>query len=224
MIGDCLKIDPNEDFAGKPMIRVRDFLRSISDTEVWGIERVEYGLELERSEAIRMISRLLEVGYIEERPGTDETYYDLTPKGNAFRMASAALPIHRTTADKRLKEFLERVEEIRDDPHYIFKVKKVLVFGSYLDKNRDRINDIDLAIEVVRKETDLEKHNELRMARIVKAHKEGKRFRNIIEEQWWPEIEVRMYLKSGKRSLSIHDIEDGILAITKNEVLYENSN
>ena len=43
------------------------------------------------------------------------------------------------------------------------------------------------------------------------AEKKGKKFSSFIDRLEWPEHEVRLFLKSRSRTLSIHSIHDEIL-------------
>jgi predicted nucleotidyltransferase len=60
-------------------------------------------------------------------------------------MASAAKPISRASAEKKLAEFLDRVRKVKEDDYFLYKVEKVIVFGSYLG-SADLLSDIDLAV------------------------------------------------------------------------------
>ncbi|MGW4370477.1 nucleotidyltransferase domain-containing protein [Nocardia takedensis] len=70
-------------------------------------------------------------------------------KGGAFKNASAAKPVHRATAEAALAKFLARVREVEADPMSLYVVERVILFGSMLDPDRDRVSDVDLAIGIV---------------------------------------------------------------------------
>jgi len=74
-------------------------------------------------------------------------WYELTLNGSTFALASGARPIARATAEKRVSEFLQRVKRVNTDDYYLYAVEKVIAFGSYLS-DADRLNDIDLAVEL----------------------------------------------------------------------------
>ncbi len=67
--------------------------------------------------------------------------------GNALANATAAAPISRTDADRLLKEFLIRVGIVNGDKPWLYRVGKVVIFGSYLN-SQDCVGDIDLAIRL----------------------------------------------------------------------------
>jgi predicted nucleotidyltransferase len=82
--------------------------------------------------------------------------WSTTIKGNALAMASAAGPVLRKTAERLLAEFLDRVKEVRESDTYLYRVKRVILFGSMLDQDRSHVNDIDLVVELVHKVKDRE--------------------------------------------------------------------
>ncbi len=67
----------------------------------------------------------------------------------AFRAATAAKPIRRTTADRLLSDLLERIEKLNGDDRFLGRVRKAVVFGSYIG-DADHIGDIDVAVEILR--------------------------------------------------------------------------
>ena len=74
--------------------------------------------------------------------------YCVTLLGSTFSLASAALPLRHATAERRLAEFLDRVRAVNANDGFFYRVHKVILFGSYLT-DRKRINDIDVAVELV---------------------------------------------------------------------------
>src|SRR5664280_415696 len=55
----------------------------------------------------------------------------------------------RATAQRALDGFLARVEEINANPMAGWGVRKVVLFGSFLDPSIERVGDVDLAVEMV---------------------------------------------------------------------------
>jgi predicted nucleotidyltransferase len=54
---------------------------------------------------------------------------------------------------------LERIELLNGDPHFLARVEKAVVFGSYLSRV-DRLGDVDVAIRLIPREPDHEKHRQ----------------------------------------------------------------
>src|SRR5207245_2421833 len=134
--------------------------------------------------------------------------------------ASAAQPLRRDTAERKVAEFLARVRRINEDDHYLYRVKKVLVFGSYLTA-AERMNDIDVAIELIHRWRDLDKQRALHDARVREAVRNGRRFGNISEEVSWPEKEVLLALKARSRAISLHRTDDAILERAGRKTVFE---
>ena len=132
----------------------------------------------------------------------------------------AARPLIRSTAERKLSEFMERVRQVNITGRFAFRVRKVVVFGSYLTDS-PRLGDIDIAVELVAREEDCQKQRALEDAHISYARSKARRFRNILAEVYWPRDEVGLFLKSRARAISLHTTEDAKIYGDKCKVLYE---
>ena len=210
-----MRIDSKEQIADVEILKVRDLLRRVNNTDDWEADFVVDRLKISPKKANRLINELNRRGYIEPiRIYRQKQFYRKTLKGSTLGLASAAKPVTRKTADRIFSEFMDRVRQVNSDQSFLVKVKKVLVFGSYLT-DAIRINDIDVAVELTWKENHplvLNKDKAqlaLNLSNI--AEKKGKKFSSFIDRLEWPEHEVRLFLKSRSRTLSIHSIHDEIL-------------
>ncbi|MBI2385180.1 MAG: nucleotidyltransferase domain-containing protein [Elusimicrobia bacterium] len=175
-------------------------------------------LRADQAAAREIVVELAARGYIERSAFFVEgEYWKNTIRGNAFAGATAAKPLLRASADKRLKEFLDRVEEVRRDPYYLYRVHRVILFGSYLT-SKDRINDIDLCVSLTVKEKD--KQDRLREQRVEETLRRGKVFKSFIDRLTWPETEVLKFLKAKSRSISLHTGSDAPLTAGGSKVIY----
>jgi predicted nucleotidyltransferase len=210
-----MRIDAKDKIADVEILKVRDFLRRVNNTDEWEDNFVVHRLKISPKKANRLINELNRKGYIEPiRIYEQKQFYRKTLKGSTLGLASAAKPVTRNTANKIISEFMDRVKQVNSDPSYLVKVKKVLVFGSYLT-DAIRINDIDVAVELTWKENHPMVLNEdkaqLALNLSIIAEDKGKKFSSFIDRLEWPEHEVRLFLKSRSRTLSIHSIHDEIL-------------
>lgn len=102
------------------------------------------------------------------------------------------------TADRILSKFMDRVRQVNSNPSFLVMVKKVVVFGSYLT-DAPRINDIDIAVELARKENHPMVLNKDRAQIAIDlstaAEEKGRHFSSFIDRLEWPEHEVRLFLK-----------------------------
>jgi hypothetical protein len=70
------------------------------------------------------------------------------------------------------------------------------------------LNDLDLAIELKPKEQNPEAHRSRCREQRAAAEAAGRRFQNMIDELFWPENRVRLYLKARSPRVSLHDIDE----------------
>ena len=132
-------------------------------------------------------------------------WWEITAEGQRLSSATAARPVTRATAEKALREFLRRVERVNRDGQFLGRVNRVVLFGSMLREEIDRVSDVDLAVEVLPKITDHEElaaKNRRRVERLLSA---GHRFRNILDMHFHWYREVFRFLKSGRRLISLAD-------------------
>ena len=79
---------------------------------------------------------------------------------------------------------------------------------------------MDLAVTLKSKERDARRREALEHEHIRRALDSGRRFRNIIEELFWPKYEVLQYLKARSRVVSLHESDDPIKLGAKRRVIY----
>ena len=91
------------------------------------------------------------------------------------------------------------------------------MFGSYLQPDIDNLGDLDLAVSIVRRETDGQRHVDQVLAY---ARASGRTFGVYHEMLFWPERELRMILKNYSSAISITD-EDITKFTDQFRVVYE---
>ncbi|OFX11212.1 MAG: hypothetical protein A2516_00085 [Alphaproteobacteria bacterium RIFOXYD12_FULL_60_8] len=214
-----MRVNLNERIAGQPVAKVRDLLKRGFGWS-WDTSYVVKRLDVDRAGAKKVVAALRKRGYIRKTASTSsgEDLWDNTIQGNAFGNASAAKPLLRTSADQRLKEFLARIEDVAKNPQFLYRVSTAILFGSYLTL-KDRINDIDLYLNLVPKEKDAEKRQRLEQRRTEEAVRQGRTFNTFIDQISWPQTDVLKFLKARSRSISLHT-DDRILKYGKSKVIY----
>ncbi len=205
-------------------IPVREIRKMLRKNNVLGIENVMEDLRIDKDHAIALIGELnnreLIEPYAELASYSEILYWSTTVNGNALAIAKAGKPIRRRSAEQILSKFMERVQEVTTNPYYLYKVRTVVVFGSYLSDS-PTVNDIDIALELAPKESDREHLGELIEQRIKLLLQQGKRPKNIVEYALLPQIEIYRFLKSRSRALSLHDIDDTTWQSSKHLVVYQ---
>jgi predicted nucleotidyltransferase len=125
-------------------------------------------------------------------------------------------------ADRKLAEFLDRVRALNASDYYLYRVRRVLVFGSYLT-SKDRLNDVDVAVDVVHRLEGHEVRAEADMARGRKAAEAGRQFSSFLAEMSWAYNESLLFLKARSRAISLHTTDDAILDHAPSRLVFEAS-
>jgi hypothetical protein len=185
-----------------PILEVRDLLRRFphvvrSDC----FEKAGYS----RRQAKRLVRALMTKGYLEAGP---DDQLKMTPACKAFTRGSAARRVKRETAEAALDEVIDRVRQANCNEDFLMKIKTVVVYGSYL-ADAERLGDLDLAIEL---EPRYQPENFDTWNRLYMEHfeKSGRAYRRIGYECEWAQIEVFLFLKNRRRTLSLHSMQDFI--------------
>lgn len=109
--------------------------------------------------------------------------------------------IKRTTADRMVGEFIDRVKAVNADQSYAYIVTRVILFGSYVNSDRDMIGDIDIGYEVKpRFSGSLWKDIERSKQSAYTAHC------SIVDRLYWPCEEVLKAIRGRNRYISLHSI------------------
>jgi len=143
-------LDQTLTYAGLPAVDVRDQLKQLMRRDTFRARDLNHGAPL------TLVTELLNAGLVgpSRWPAETEPEYELTTRGYAFAQA-ALTGIKRTTADKCLADVVERAKHINADPTSLYRVKEIVVFGSYLDPKRDLLANLNLAVDVRRDNFDL---------------------------------------------------------------------
>ena len=198
-----LRLRPEESIAGRPALEVRALLRRLRQ-DFWTVKDAACVLKAPEHQARRLVHALRVLGYVEIAPLLRRGTWRNTMAGNALANATAALPISRRDASRRVEEFLARARSVNSDDSWLYRVGKVVIFGSYLN-HQDRIGDVDLAIRLERRTRVDKDWVEAVLARAEAAERRGHRFRGLLDRLAWAENEVKRYLRGGARCLSLHD-------------------
>lgn len=214
-----MRISRKETIDNIRILEIRDFFVYLKRyrAKTFTLKEVCDYFKIDELKANSLLKELSDREFI-ERGGID--FYKITLKGAALRIARCVSPINRVKADKILKDFMQRVEEINNNDYYLYRVSKILLFGSYIDKDAADFGDIDIAFELNRKIQDSDEYEKLNEEFIEKAKDEGKYFSSFIDELCYSETVVLLKLKNRNRYISLHEMRDGILEITETKQIY----
>ena len=214
-----MRISRNQKINNTPILKVRDFFKSLQRyrTDTFTLDKVCNYFEINKLEANSLIKELTEQGFIEK---SNSDYYKTTLIGAALRNARCVPPIKRDKADKIVNDFMQRVEEINNNDYYLYRVSRILLFGSYINEDAVDFGDVDIAFELEKKVNDVDEFEKLNSEFIDKAIYEGKYFSSFFEELSYSETVVISKLKNRNRYISLHKMIDGILEIAETKQIY----
>jgi hypothetical protein len=201
-----MRLATTDTVAGYPAVEARDFIRSH---------------DYKRAEDDHPLALALAAeGYLERQ----EPYgWVATLQGGALGNAKFIKPITRAKAEAIVAEAIERAKAVNADPkRYLYRVKRLRVFGSYLDPSVDLLGDVDMAIETERNER-LDKADTGSFSTLCQRHSRryGPQSLNTFAATLlWPEREVVQVVKGRVRSLSL-TTEDPTKFTDRVETIYE---
>jgi len=215
-----MRVQPDDLIAGLPAKLIRKLLRH--NRQFLSVADVTNVLGLGDEDAARLLKNLETQKFIKKNasaPGVEKTWQH-TIKGGALSNALFSAPVTRLKAESALSGLMDRVKEVNGDRRLLFRVRRVVVFGSFLSESAT-VGDLDISIDLIPKESNRSKHRELILAHANAAELNGRQFQNIIERLDFAAQEVRSYLKGRSRIIQLTDCNDGVLEIAENRVLYE---
>ena len=145
--GKQMRISKGEIVAGHPALQVRRFLRRFDGMFFMrcAVERV---MQLKPEQTEEFIHEMVALKLIEPTATfNNEAAYEVGDLGLAIANATATKPIYRETAERVLKEFMERVDAVNASKEYAFRIRGVALFGSMLS-SADRVGDVDVAVDL----------------------------------------------------------------------------
>ena len=209
-----MQISGKEEIGGVPVLKVRDWLaRDLTRTRPcldacfrrWRLMLYKPQEDVARRVSV-LLSALLALGYIaeEEKQYPDgEQFYKLTKLGKEFSRASGAKRLKRETAKQTLESLMSRIEEVNANPRFLVRITRAVVYGSYV-RGEGTVGDLDLAVDYESKFTGEERNEAYK-----KHFKASGRVNRTIFDVWlWPELEVKLFLKNRKRTISLHNFYD----------------
>jgi predicted nucleotidyltransferase len=197
-----VRIDPKGTIAGWSTLTVRCVLRSLRGRSPWTLLELESAAKLHTGSGRRLVKVLRDQGLVEP---TGRAGWGLTQAGVRFSVATAAKPVTRATAERALAQFLNRVRRAEQDPYFLARPIRVVLYGSVLKPDVERLSDVDLAVQLVPKEADPERAQLLNQERVEELAARGHEFRNILEVAHCWHRETFKFLKGRSRVISLAD-------------------
>jgi hypothetical protein len=188
-----MSIKSNEVVACFPARKIRELLRQSVDS--LSVRHATKILEIKTEQALRLLERLERSVFLERNPAlpNSKQSWKRTVKGGAPANALFSTPVSRRSAEKTMSEFLDRVQQVNCNSRFLYRVRKVVVFGSFLS-DVPLVGDVDLAVDLCPKEKHSRKHSELIRARANEAASRRRSFRSYVERRQFAEQEVTMFI------------------------------
>jgi predicted nucleotidyltransferase len=194
-----MQTDRNQQIAGVGVLEIRRFFRHVVAQHRDAFDRtwlINF-LHLSETEATSLLGELFQQGYC--TAADTQGQHELTALARNLVRSSAARPVYRKTAESALTGLMSRVREINANPRYLYSVRCVVVFGSFLKQN-DRLGDLDVAIQL---ETRIADPSERPRSALQYAAESGRRFKNFTERLYWAQSEIFQILKNRQRTIRI---------------------
>ena len=212
-----MRVSKDDMICGVPAPVARQLMRGYYGDHTAGVACDVLGLD--RNAARDLLRAFEAAGYVRRSgKGNSATgdWWVTTIQGNALARASFGKPIDRVTAARHLAQVIERTRGYNADPSRLLAITQIAVFGSYLDPATVRLGDLDLAVSVVRRETNGDRYVQQVLAY---AEASGRRFGVFTEQLFWPARELRMVLKNRSPAISITN-EDISKLTDRFEIVY----
>jgi len=210
-----VRINRSDTLAGVPLVAVRDFLRRFHVLG-WARDDLRHAFPTQWE---ALFEALRDEGYVRESEDRRDQY-ETTPKGGALTKALAGRPLRRATAEHALAGFIGRCGAVRDDPGFIYRVRRAILFGSMLT-DAASVGDVDLAVAFAPKLANRDEHHRAVDEQIEDAKIAGRRFSNLVVELDYPRRRVEVFLKSHSHALQFTTMDDGVLKTAAQRVVYE---
>src|SRR5882757_2970497 len=194
-----MRITKEEIVAGHSAVQVRGLLRRF-DGMFFTRSAVERVMRLKSEQAEKLVNEIVVLELIEPTtPFDNEAAFEVAERGLAFANATAAKPIYQRTAERVLREFVDRVHAVNASKEYAFKISGAVLFGSMLSCT-DRLGDVDVAIDLKPRISDPIQRRQFCNRRRRSAQKQGRVFSTATDWAMWPQKEVWLQLKARSRS------------------------
>lgn len=199
-----MRITRKDKILNTPTLIVRNFLRKHKDSRDFTFRQFHESMVRYLDDTPLLLATIIDEGYIEDN---GKGCYEVTQKGRSLCLAKCHKPLNKDAADRIFSEFMARVHAVNSDDNYLYRVKTVLLFGSYIDPQAVDFGDIDIVVELERRfDYEVFKNKDDEMVREAQAN--GKEFRSIVEELAYTHDIVIKALKNRNRYISMHRMYD----------------
>jgi len=136
-----MRINPGDRIGALDAVETRSRIRQLPISESITAVVVAERCDITETEAAAWIEELLALGLMHQI----DSFVGLTADGNRLGSATIGAGFTRATALRALRDLDSRIERVVIERPHRIGVDEVVVFGSILDRNQDRVGDVDVA-------------------------------------------------------------------------------
>ena len=214
-----MRLSRGDQVAGLPATDARELMRHFDDVQPesmigsWIDTGGRTGAEIARAFADDGYLKVYNV----DRDG--ETWWESTIKGSALAQASFSPPITRVTAESLLAGVIDRARRFNADESHLIDITELVVFGSYLDPDVQRLGDLDLGVAFRSRIPGTTLPADQRKILLSYARVSGRPFSNLLDALSWPDTEALMILRNRSAAINL-TVEDVRTLTDRWEVVY----
>ena len=106
----------------------------------------------------------------------------------------------RETAKMTLENVIKRIKEANRNDEFIYKITKAVLFGSYINSNKEKVGDLDIAIYI-----ELKDKSKPEVEQNLERARTSNSYVPFILKFIYGKEEVYKYIKDKKHILQLHD-------------------
>ena len=115
--------------------------------------------------------------------------------------------VKRETATQLLEDLVKRAKFINGSDAFLYWVRRLEVFGSYVNSSKSKLGDLDILVELVRRERDYDTYQKLAFQQACREAPPSWRY-DFLKRLLWAELKVLRALKDRHAALSLHGHEE----------------
>lgn len=106
----------------------------------------------------------------------------------------------RLTAERALNNLLLKIEEANKKEDFIYRITKAVLFGSYINSNKEKVGDLDVAIYIVLKDETIPEIEQNQNRARIKSYGLP-----TVMEMIYAKEEIFRFIRDKKKVLELHD-------------------
>ena len=108
------------------------------------------------------------------------------------------MAVLRKTAKKKLEQLIVTAGEINADEYYVYSIDQIYVFGSYVDSDKDKLGDVDIALELSVRE----RYKDADLVALGRKRSEDREM-SYVRRMFFTETELFKRLKGAQKTIHI---------------------